>query len=120
MGPPGLPPFIFMVPLVSYRDAMTDNDTSARPRCPHCDHELERWATPPESTWGEGWQWVCFNDDCSYFVKGWTWMAAQYNVRSSYRFRLDPVSGETGPLPVWSTTALKSGILAEEESLQHE
>ncbi len=88
-------------------DSNTPGGDAARPRCPHCGVALSRWRTPPESSWGEAWHWVCFNDACPYFVEGWTWMATQYNVHASYRYRLDPETGESGPLPVWSADALK-------------
>jgi hypothetical protein len=40
-------------------------------------------------------------------------MLKQFNVTASYRYRLDPVTLENGPLPVWSKNALKSGIMSE-------
>jgi len=40
-------------------------------------------------------------------------MQGHYNVNASYRYRLDPVSGATGPLPVWSKDALKGSIIEE-------
>ena len=41
-------------------------------------------------------------------------MQEHYNVTASYRFRLDPETGECGPLPVWSKEALRSSILADD------
>jgi hypothetical protein len=85
------------------------------PRCPHCESPLVRWANPPLSSWPGEFQYVCFNDACPYHIRGWTWMRQQFNVHASYRYRLDPTTGETGPLPVWSEDALRSGILAHED-----
>jgi hypothetical protein len=82
--------------------------------CPYCGHALSKWKCPPESSWGEAIHYVCFNDECPYFVKGWQWMLDHYNVHSSYRHRYDPDTGETGPLPVWSHDAMKSSIVPEE------
>jgi hypothetical protein len=82
-----------------------------RPVCPHCGQTMNRWATPSMSTWDSDYMWVCFNDECGYFVRGWTWMMEKYEVSCSYRHRLDPRTGEKGPVPVWSHDALKSGII---------
>jgi hypothetical protein len=81
--------------------------------CPHCGRRMNRWAIPPASTWSGEYQYVCFNDACPYYVDGWAWMREQYNVTASYRYRLDPFTGDRGPLPVWSSTALRGSILTD-------
>ena len=85
------------------------------PECPHCGGRMSRWANPQASTWGGEYQFVCFNDRCSYFVRGWAWMMGRYNVAASYRFRIDPFTGERGPLPVWSAAALKGNLIETPE-----
>jgi hypothetical protein len=83
-------------------------------RCPYCHTALRRWANPQITSWEGEYQWVCFNDECSYFVAGWEWMKSHFNVNASYRHRVEPKTGESGPLPVWSRDALKTNILDEE------
>ncbi len=75
---------------------------------------MAKWSTPPLVAWSGEFQYVCFNDNCPYFVRGWAWMQERFGVVASYRHRMDPATGETGPLPVWSKDALKSSILSDE------
>jgi Ogr/Delta-like zinc finger len=81
------------------------------PKCPHCGSDLKKWTTPPLSTWSGAFQWVCFNDECPYFVKGWDWMMESQNIKASYRHRFDPDTGACGPLPCWSYNAHKDKII---------
>jgi len=76
---------------------------------------MARWSNPQGSSWAGEFQYVCFNDGCPYYVRGWNWMKSSFNVDASYRYRLDPVSGGKGPLAVWSASALREGILPEEK-----
>jgi len=81
--------------------------------CPHCGERLLKWANPDGTTWGEGHQLVCFNDECSYYRNGWKHMMENFNTKASYRFRCNPATGAVGPLPVWSSTALKHLIIED-------
>ena len=84
------------------------------PECPHCHKPMKKWRTPDNSTWTANFQWVCFNDECEYFVRGWDWMMESQKVKASYRHRLDPDTGASGPLPVWSIAAHKDHIMDDE------
>ena len=80
-------------------------------RCPYCNQKLSKWMPPKESDLPQVIHLVCFNDECRYYIEGWQWMRQQYNRNISYRFKYVPSTGEKGPLPVWSNTALRSGII---------
>jgi len=84
------------------------------PICPHCSKPMQRMRVPPLTTWSASFMWVCFNDECPYFVEGWSWMAEKYNVFASYRYRIDPVNNQGGPFPVWSPDAMKDHIMEED------
>jgi hypothetical protein len=79
--------------------------------CPHCGVKMEKWRVPDFSTWNAEFFYVCFNDECPYFVRGWEHMEKSLQNRCSYRHRYDPVTGQTGPLPVLSCDALKHDII---------
>ncbi|MCP4580837.1 MAG: ogr/Delta-like zinc finger family protein [candidate division Zixibacteria bacterium] len=79
--------------------------------CPHCGQKMTAWKAPDDSTWTSALQYVCFNDDCPYYVKGWEWMQQQYKHRASYRHRYNPETEHSGPLPVWSENAMKNFIV---------
>jgi len=81
------------------------------PRCPYCSQEMKKWKVPVSSSWPDDFFYVCFNDDCPYFVQGWIQMQNRQQTRASYRCRLDPDSGKFVPLPVWSPEALKDDII---------
>ena len=83
--------------------------------CPDCGAQMKKWKVPGDSTWYEEWHWVCFNNDCPFYVKGWDHMFTQYQQTASYRRRINPTNGVKGSLPVWSPDAHGDFILADED-----
>lgn len=81
--------------------------------CPHCGAGMDPIETPLESSWGGEIHYVCFNDECGYFVNSWGTLERQGVEKAGYRCRMDP-RGACGPIPVWSIDALKDRIVCEE------
>ena len=81
-------------------------------RCPHCGEKLEKWAVPQNcfTQWPNEYMYICFNDECPYFVRGWDSMASQMNP-GSYRLMYDPLTDSCQPVPVFNRTMLREGIM---------
>lgn len=72
---------------------------ASRPTCPHCGAPL----TPlelPEVLFSYADDLACFQDDCPYFLRGWSWMERHFGVKASYRYRIDARTGHASPLAV--------------------
>ena len=82
-----------------------------KPTCPHCEAELKKWLVPEEATWDDEFFFVCFNNECSYYIRGWKWMKEQYNQNASYRYALNPNTGGALMIPVWDAEATKQMIV---------
>jgi hypothetical protein len=96
------------------REPMTD----APRTCPHCSTQLKKWRVPDEATWNEEFFFVCFNNDCDYYKRGWEWMQKQYSQRASYRYAFNPVTKGDLMIPVWSDEATREMIEEEAEGDQ--
>ncbi len=83
------------------------------PKCPYCGSEMKKWRPPLNSTWTAPFNWVCFNDECPYFVRGWDHIFKTQGVRASYRHMIDADTGVASPLPCWSYDAHKDQIIED-------
>lgn len=86
------------------------------PMCPHCSQKLRQWEVPSFNFsdglgWGTNYLYVCFNDDCSFFVKGWQSMMEKYGQHASYRYMVNPVTGHSAVMPFMSKDAGKGNIM---------
>jgi SAM-dependent methyltransferase len=83
-------------------------------RCPYCDEPLQRWEVPqsPFTEWPNEFVYVCFNNDCPYFVGGWSVMNAQGNPGFSYRLMYDPDRNLCLPVPVPGPRAAQAQRIA--------
>jgi hypothetical protein len=84
-------------------------------RCPYCDQSLSKWEVPqtPFTEWPSDYHYICFNDDCTFFVAGWETMTAQGGL-GSYRFMYEPTLGNCYPVPVLSSDNLRESIIENE------
>jgi hypothetical protein len=97
-------------------DGRLRNPMADIPRtCPHCESGLKKWRVPEDATWDEEFFFVCFNDECSYYKEGWAWMKEQYNQHTSNRYAVNPTTGASFPLPVWSASATREMIVDDGE-----
>ena len=92
---------------------MTNSTESSE--CPHCGEALKRIELPDNTGWDGPFHLVCFNDECSYYKEGWDWMFEKYEVKASYRYRVNPDNGQASPIAVWSETALRNRIVEDDE-----
>ena len=82
--------------------------------CPYCDQKLSKWEVPDNpfcQTWDNEFMYICFNDDCPYFVRGWDKMYRDTLQGMSYRLMYNPEKDRCMPIPVPSHQALKDGII---------
>jgi hypothetical protein len=83
-----------------------------RPRCPYCNTELKKWKVPQTifTEWPNEYFYVCLNDECSYFVRGWEAMASQ-GLHGSHRIMYDPLTDTCQPVPVMNKNMLRDQII---------
>lgn len=88
--------------------------------CPHCEAKLTLCHAPPIHVgdglgWGSEYLFVCLNDECSLFTKGWEHIENQYGHVGSYRFMRLPDSEETYNMMVAGKGAFTGSIVDPEE-----
>jgi SAM-dependent methyltransferase len=82
--------------------------------CPYCGEKLRKWAVPDNPfacTWDNDFMYICFNDACPYYVRGWDIMHREGNCGVSYRLMYNPEKDRCLPVPVPTPKALKEGIV---------
>jgi SAM-dependent methyltransferase len=83
-------------------------------RCPYCRVKMAKWAVPEnpfEVTWTNDFMYICFNDACPYYVRGWDFMHRDGNRGVSYRLMYNPDNDCCMPIPVPSPKALRESII---------
>ena len=107
--------------IVSYGEPLDQKTLEARKkaikhtlRCPHCGEKMLKWAVPDnpfEVTWDNDFMYICFNDACPYYVRGWDFMYREGNRGSSYRLLYNPEKDCCMPIPVPTPRALRESII---------
>ena len=107
--------------MVSYGELLDEETLAARKktikhtlRCPHCREKMLKWAVPDnpfEVTWDNEFMYICFNDACPYYVRGWDFMYREGNRGSSYRLMYNPEKDCCMPIPVPTPRALRESII---------
>jgi SAM-dependent methyltransferase len=107
--------------MVSYGEPLDEETLAARKktikhtlRCPHCGEKMLKWAVPEnpfEVTWDNEFMYICFNDACPYYVRGWDFMYREGNRGSSYRLMYNPEKDCCMPIPVPTPKALRESII---------
>ena len=91
--------------------------------CPYCGERLKKWEVPHSpfeiDCWYEAdYLFICYNDDCPYFKRGWEWMWSKMRRNVSYRHMYNPVTRGSSPMPVPTSFALKDGIVEDRDPIQ--
>jgi SAM-dependent methyltransferase len=85
-------------------------------RCPHCGEKMLKWAVPDNPfavTWDNDFMYICFNDACPYYVRGWDFMYREGNGDCSYRLMYNAEKDCCMPIPVPTPKALRESIVEE-------
>ena len=81
--------------------------------CPYCGEKLRKWAVPDNPfafTWDNDFLYICFNDGCPYYVRGWDFMIKEGNS-GSYRLMYNPEKESFCPIPVLTPGSLRESII---------
>lgn len=88
--------------------------------CPHCKQTMSLCEAPPIHVgdglgWGSDVLFICLNDGCSLFLKGWEQIERQYGHHASYRYMELPGSPEGNCMMVGNADAFKACVVNKEE-----
>ena len=74
------------------------------PDCSHCKDTMVRYDLPPVAFsdglgWGTSFLWICGNDNCPIFTKGFDHTMENYGQASSLRVIVEPDTGRESVVP---------------------
>jgi len=96
-----------------------------KPICPHCGQKMQLWEVPPITFsdglgWGEPYLFICFNDDCPLYIRGWDSLMENYAQTASYRCMNYPGTEQFEAMPVFSPMGAKGQVIDDQVVLQQE
>ena len=99
--------------------------SSEKPSCPHCGREMTIWEVPPVPCgdglgWGTPYLYLCYNDECPLYVRGWEDIEKNYGHKSSYRCLCYPGTKTFECLPVFSSQGGKGQMVDEQMVAEQE
>jgi len=88
--------------------------------CPNCGQKMPCCQAPPIHVgdglgWGSEYLFICLNDDCPLFVRGWQYCESEYGRCASYRYMELPGSKESNVMMVAGKNAFKGSIVNKKE-----
>ncbi|MBU0970204.1 MAG: zinc ribbon domain-containing protein [Proteobacteria bacterium] len=96
-----------------------------KPDCPHCEQKMTLWEVPQISVsdglgWGTPYLFICFNDDCPSYKKGWDHLQETMETPASYRCINEPGQKNFEYMPVFSPIGATGGILDDAALIKQE
>ncbi len=96
-----------------------------KPQCPDCDVKMTLWEVPSINIgdglgWGTPYLFVCFNDECGSYKKGWDDMQESMATTASYRCINEPGQPNFEYMPVFSPIGATGGKLDDEVLIREE
>ncbi len=96
-----------------------------KPHCPHCETEMTLWEVPVINFsdglgWGTPYLFICFNDECSSYKKGWDHMQETMEAPASYRCINEPGCDNFEYMPVFSPLGATGGMVDEKVLIEQE
>jgi hypothetical protein len=99
-----------------------------KPKCPHCEAEMMIWEVPPFNFsdglgWGTPYLFICFNNECPLYLRGWEDLEENYAQCASVRCMNYPGTKQFECIPVFSPVGgtgqiIDDEILAEQEMIK--
>lgn len=92
-------------------------------KCPHCEQKMSCCEAPPIHIgdglgWGSDVLFICLNDFCPIFLKGWEKIEVTYGHHASYRYMELPDSTESNYMMVGNSDAFKASVINKETLLE--